>query len=324
MHSLYRRCGAFASDERMKLGIALFAATGDNGNGKEKNMSKETKSMLYMLICAALWSIAGIFIKLIPWNAFVITGFRSLIAAAVLYGYTLLAKIPLKFSKRTLYIAISLGLTYFAFVSANKLTTAANAIVLQYCGPVFVLLYQCVVQKKRLRGADVLVVLFTLAGIALFFLDQIDGGKLVGNLIAILSGLFFASMFITTAGVDERTRMTGILEGQLLAACIGLPFMLFTKMEITSTAIISIIVLGVFQLGIPFVFYGLAAKHCPPLALSLLSAVEPLLNPVWVVLFIGEAPSTFALIGGVVVILSVTLWCIYNQKHPSYEITAEE
>lgn len=115
-------------------------------------MSKESKSMIYMLICASLWSIAGIFIKLVPWNAFVIAGFRSLVAAVVVFAYMKITRIPIRFSKRTLYIAISMTLTFFAFVSANKLTTAANAIVLQYCGPVFVLLYQCLVQKKRLRA----------------------------------------------------------------------------------------------------------------------------------------------------------------------------
>lgn len=175
--------------------------------------------------------------------------------------------------------------------------------------------------EKTPARADILVVLFTLSGIALFFFDQIDGGQLLGNLVAILSGLFFAAMFITTSGVDESTRMSGILEGQLLAACIGIPFVFVFDTQVTTTAVLCIIVLGVFQLGIPYVFFGLAAKHCPPLACSLLSAVEPLLNPVWVAIFIGEAPTAFALIGGAIVILSVTLWCVYNQKHPSYQIS---
>lgn len=303
--------------------VALFGCLGIMIWGY-KNMSFHSKSMLYMLICASLWSIAGIFIKLIPWNAFVIAGFRSLIAALVLFLYIKKAKIGFIINRKTIAAAVTIAATFFAFVSANKLTTAANAIVLQYCGPVFVLLYECVAQKKRLRWPDVLVVLFTLIGIGLFFFDQIDGGQLLGNLIAILSGVFFAGMFVTTAGVDDRTRMSGILQGHILAMCVGIPLAFVFDTPVTAVSVVCILVLGVFQLGIPYIFYGIAARGCPPLACSLLSALEPLLNPVWVAIFLHEAPSLFALIGGAIVIISITLWCLYDQKHPSYQISESE
>lgn len=277
-------------------------------------MSLRTKSMLSMMLCAALWSIAGIFIKLIPWNALVIAGFRSLIAAAVVFGYIKLRRLPLVFNKRTVLIAVMLTGTFCSFVGANKLTTAANAIALQYCAPVFILIYNAAVLKQRLRAADVAVVTLTLLGIALFFFDNLGFGSTLGNLVAILAGVFFAAMFLTTSSVDEPTRMSGLLWGQLLTALVGIPLSFVFDTPVTTAAIVSLLVLGILQLGLPYVLFTIAMRGCPPLVCSLLSVLEPLLNPVWVLLFVGETPSVFALIGGVIVVASITLWCVYDQR----------
>jgi drug/metabolite transporter (DMT)-like permease len=121
-------------------------------------------------------------------------------------------------------------------------------------------------------------------------------------------------MYITTSRADDASRMSGILLGHLFTAAVGIAASFFYPTPITSAAVVSIVILGVFQLGIPYILYGIAVKNCPPLACSLLGAIEPLLNPVWVILFVGEAPSAFALIGGVIVIAAVTFWCILRDK----------
>ncbi len=277
-------------------------------------MNEQHKGMLAMLVCAMLWSIAGIFIKLLPWNAFVIAGMRSAVAALVVAGYMMLKRIPLEINRRTLTVAAFLAATYSMFVLSNKLTTAANAIVLQYCAPVFVLLYSAFVRHQKFRLADYLVVLFTFLGVAVCFLTQLGGGGTIGNAVAILTGVAFAGIFIFSEGIRPETRINGILQGQLITALIGLPVMLWSPPEFTVQTTASILILGVFQLGIPFVLYAYALERAKPLLCSLLAVLEPLFNPIWVMLFYGETPSLLALVGGLIVVGSITVWCVYNER----------
>ena len=267
-----------------------------------------------MLIAATLWSIAGIFIKLIPWNGFAVAGLRSLIAGATFAVYMLIRRYRLILNRRTLTAGLLTACVYLCFVCANKLTTAANAIVLQFISPVFIVAFSALLYKTRIRRADLAVVLFTLAGIALFFLDKLESGYILGNCVAIASGMFMAGMFMSVGELQGEARFSAILLGQTFTFLVGLPFVIVTRPVITSAALLSILILGVFQLGISYILYVEAAKSCPPLACSLLGAVEPLLNPVWVFLFDGERPGIFALIGAVIVICSVTLWCAFGQE----------
>lgn len=272
------------------------------------------RSIVFMVICASLWSIAGIFIKLIPWNALVIAGWRSFIAAVCMAVFMLATGRRLKVNRASLLSGIFVSMTFLAFVSANKLTTAANAIVLQFTAPIFILILSAVFLHKRFEKADIITVIITLFGISLFFFDQLDGGGLLGNIIAIGAGFSMACMFVICGETDEESRLSGILFGHLLTAAIGLPFMLAFDTPFSSTAAVSILALGVVQLGIPYILMGLAVKHCPPLACSLIGAIEPLLNPVWVFMFDGERPGIFALIGGGIVIVTITLWCVWRDR----------
>ena len=277
-------------------------------------MSKENKAIVEMLCCAALWSIAGIFIKLIPWNAFAVASMRSLVAGTVIAVYMALRRYRFVLSRRALIAGLLEGGVYLCFVCANKLTTAANAIVLQFTSPVFIVIYSALFFGEKIKKSDLTVVLFTLAGIALFFLDQLKPGYILGNFVAIAAGMFMAGMFVAVGELNAEERFSGILNGQILTFLVGLPVFLITKPEITSTAVISILILGVFQLGLSYVLYVKASEYCPPLACCLLGAVEPLLNPVWVAIFDGEKPGVFALIGAVIVIASITVWSIFGQE----------
>ena len=154
-------------------------------------------SVIEMLVCSFLWSIAGIFIKLIDWHPFVIAGFRSLIAAATVLVFMKIRKNRIVFSKNVFKSMIFLSFTFIAFVTANKLTTAANAIVLQFTAPVFILIFSALFKKQKLKGSDIAVVGCTLFGIMLFFFDSLDYGNMIGNLVGLLSGLLMGSMFIS-------------------------------------------------------------------------------------------------------------------------------
>ena len=286
-------------------------------------MNKERIAIVQMLACAALWSIAGIFIKMIPWNGFAIAGMRSLFAFIAVLVCMKVMKINYVLNKKTIVAGIFTACTYLCFVSANKLTTAANAIVLQFTCPVFIVIYEALLFGKKVRRQDLAVVISTLIGIALFFLDQLEGGYIIGNIVAIVAGMFMAGMFVAVGELPMDQRFSGILNGQILTFFAGLPFFLFTSPTISTTAVLSIIILGVFQLGLAYVLYVKSSEFCPPLACCLLSAVEPMLNPVWVLIFDGEKPGMFAFIGGIIVIVSITVWCIFGQEKAPEKTLAE-
>ena len=278
-------------------------------------MKQTTKGTIAMIVTALLWSIGGIFIKLVPWNPLAIAGLRGVLGGLVMFVYLRFRGIKPVINKDSIKIAVALAGVCSTFVAANKLTTAANAIVIQYCAPVYVLLYIAFVQKKKLRPLDIAVVPITILGVSLCFIGQMGNGHLAGDIVAVISGVFFAAMFIFSEGVSEQTRASGIMQGQFLTAIIGLPVLFATKPAFTPTAIGGILILGIFQIGIAYVLYSIAIKNAPLLTCSLLAVLEPLLNPVWVFLFAGENPGIWSLVGGVIVVVVITLWYVYDARH---------
>ena len=136
-------------------------------------MKREHVGILQMIACAMLWSIAGIFMKLLPWHGFAVAGLRSLIAGITIGVYIALIRCPFRLNRRTFSAGCFAGFTYTCFTIANKLTTAANAIVLQFTCPVFILVCSAILYHQKVRKGDLAVVLTVLAGITLFFLDQL-------------------------------------------------------------------------------------------------------------------------------------------------------
>lgn len=269
--------------------------------------------MIEMLVCATLWSIAGILMKLLPWAGFTVAGMRGLVAGITIAVYMAIKRYRFIINKKTLLAGIISALLYTCFAVSNKMTTAANAIVLQFTSPVFILVFSSLLFKTKFKRADILVVLFTLIGITLTFMDKLEGGYIAGNFVAIAAGMFMAGMYICVGELETEQRYSGIVLGQFFTFLIGLPSILTSKPEFTLTATASILTLGVFQLGISYILYIKSSKYCPPLACCLLGAVEPLLNPVWVMIFDGETPGILAFIGGITVIISVTIWCIFGK-----------
>lgn len=287
-------------------------------------MKDRHKGAVLMAITAVMWSIGGVLVKFIPWHPVTIVGFRALITVGIIGLYMKIVKMRIVFTKRSITIGVILCANAFCYIIATKLTTAANAVVLQFTTPIYLLIYQAVFKKQKLRVADILVVVFTLGGISLFFIEQVGGGSLLGNCVALLSGMVFAGLLVTTAGVTEEVRLSGLFYGDIFAAIIGVPTYFVFDSPTTSPVILAVLILGVFQLGIPYIIYSKAAKLATPLTCSLISALEPLCNPIWVYLFIGENPGYWALIGGSIVIASVTIWCIWDGKQKEALELADE
>lgn len=277
-------------------------------------MKEKRLSIIEMIICAVLWSIAGIFMKQLPWHGLAVASLRSLIAGITLLIYVLIKRYRFILSKRTVLSGILTGCVYICFASANKLTTSGNVIVLQFTSPVFIVIFSAVFLKEKIKKADLITVLITLLGIALFFFDDLQPGYVFGNIVSIAAGMFMAGMYIAVGNLETEERFSAVIIAQIFAFLVGLPFVIITKPVFTPLSTVSILALGIFQLGISYIFYIKACSACPPLACCLISVIEPLLNPVWVLIFDGEKPGLFALIGGIIVIVTVTLWCALGAR----------
>lgn len=280
-------------------------------------MANERKAMLMMAVCACMWSIGGIFIKLVSWSPFLIAGGRSVLAALVMFIFMRYSKIKVNVCKYSIGAGVCLLGVLICFVAANKLTTAANAIILQYTAPIFILIISMLFLHHKVHKKEVFTVAITTIGIIFFFFDELSPGNIFGNILAILAGLFLGIMFMIIGfggGEDDSIRLSGILIGHILTAVVGVPIGITMTASYAPSEFICIIILGVIQLGIPYVLYALASKDCSPLACSLIGMIEPILNPVWVLIFDGETPGFYALVGGIIVIAAVTIWCIVGEE----------
>jgi len=266
-------------------------------------MEKRTRAIIYLVITALLWSLGGILIKSVKWNPVAIAGARSAISSLVILAY--IRKPKFTWSSDQILTAIFYAGTVILFVSANKLTTAANAIFLQYGAPVYVAILGSIILKEKTTISDWITIAVVIFGMFLFFLDKLQPGNLFGNIIAILSGVAFALYIIFMRKQKDESPIESTLLGNILTAIIGLPFMLNSSP--TGSSWIGIILLGTVQLGLSYILYSIAIKEVTALEAILIPIIEPILNPIWVFLAMGEAPGKWAFIGGIIILTSITL-----------------
>lgn len=272
--------------------------------------SERSKSILLLAITATLWSLGGILIKSVDIHPIAIAGIRSAIASVILLAT--LKRPKFTWSKPQIGAAIAYTATVMLFVAANKMTTAANAILLQYTAPIYVAILGTWFLKEKTTSFDWMIVFIVVGGMCLFFLDKLSINGFWGNILALASGVSFAFLTIFMRMQKDGSPLESILLGNILTIIIAIPFIL--KSSPTKSGWINLIILGVFQLGIPYILYSKAIKHVTALEAILIPVLEPILNPIWVFLMLGEAPGTFALIGGFIVIAAVTFRCIRTIK----------
>ncbi len=280
-------------------------------------MSTKRKGELMMVVCAVLWSLSGITMKYIDWSPFLISGGRGLLSALVVYLSMRVSRYPMKFTKKSMGIAICTFINILTFISANKLTTAANAIVLQYTAPIFVVLITVFVLKRRLKAHEIIAVLVAICGVVLFFLDQMSPQGMLGNVLATTSGFFMGLVYALSGEIkDDGERISGLVIGHALLAIIGIPVgLIFTDpANITLVPILLVVFLGTVQMGIPYVLFGRASVMISGVELSLITMLEPMLNPLWVALIYGEIPGPRALFGMVLIIGAVIAYTVIDAK----------
>ena len=274
------------------------------------SLSERRKAILYLALAAILWSTSGLFVKILDWQPVSILAGRSLFASIVFLIY--LRRIPTRFSRWQLLAAGMFILPQFLFVTSTKMTTAANSIFLQYTAPIYIVLLAFWFLREKPSRTDWVSMLIIFIGLTLFFADKLSTDGFYGNLLAILSGVTSAVMMVSFRAQKNGNPAESNLIAFLFTATLGFPFVLKETWTVTNWSILAF--LGVFQIGLAFIFFTQGIKHIPALEANLIGTLEPVLNPIWVFLFYGESMGAFALLGGLVVLGGVVLSAIGSAK----------
>jgi len=261
--------------------------------------------VLMMAATASLWSIAGLLIKVIDWHPIAIAGVRSLIASLVILAFLRKPKIHWSFPQ--VAAAVANAVTMLLFVVANKTTTAANAILLQYMAPVFTAFIGAALLKEKTRLEHWVSIFFVMVGMTIMFANKLDGGQFFGDAIALMSAVTFSLYIVFMRMQKEGSPLESNLMSQWIAAGVCLTASLFLPMpQFTQESVAAILVLGIVQIGIPSILIAFAIRRISAVSANLIAVIEPVLNPVWVFLVLGEYPGMNTIIGGAVILLAVT------------------
>lgn len=277
------------------------------------------RAIALVFVAAILWSTSGLFIKIIDLNPFTIAGSRGAIAALAMLA-VMNRNVRFTWSFPQLAGAACYSGAMITFVVATVMTTAANAILLQYTMPVFTALFGLWILKEKVSRFDWAVICIVVGGMALFFFDEITMDGVWGNVIAITSAVFFALLIIFLRMQKGGSPVETIILGNAITALICLPFIIQEPPGAVSA--LPLFYLGLFQLALPFFLYSAAIKYVSAIDAVLIQTIEPLLNPIWVFIIIREAPGSWAIVGGAVVLVTVTVRNVYAGRKLSKRAAA--
>ncbi|MCX7026035.1 MAG: EamA family transporter [Spirochaetes bacterium] len=281
-----------------------------------RKLSNQAAGTLAMAGCAFLWSTAGIFIKLIDWQPFAIAGARSAIAA--LFLWAVIKRPRFTFSFDQVSTALAYAATMILFVFANKHTTSANAILLQYGAPVYVAILGSLMLKEKPRPEHWLALVAVCFGMVLFFMDSLGGGNFLGDAVAALAGVTFALNIVMLRKQKDGSPLDSLLLGHICAAIIASIISLFMPAPVlTAQSLLAVSALGVVQIGLAAILFSYGIKRITALESILTAVIEPLFNPLWVFLATGEAPGLRAVSGGFVIIGAVMISSIVSVRRAS-------
>ena len=288
---------------------------------KEHHSAKDTRStgQWAILLCAVLWSTSGLFIRLLDWHPMVISGGRSILAVAVLIvirffplnrngSLTKKATRIKEILKEAPMLAAS-GLCYAAtmilFVIANKLTASANAILLQYAAPVWTALFAWFLLRERPHWEQWCALVFVSLGMYLVFSSGLQAGSVLGDIIAVLSGIAFGANSIVLRMRKDGNPADILIFSHIICAVFSIPFFFLYPPSISVNSILCISFMGIFQIGAASALFAYGIRRVPAVQAMLTAAIEPVLNPIWVLLTIGERPGLSVIAGGAVILAAV-------------------
>lgn len=269
----------------------------------EESVLSQQRAVGYLVLAALLWSTGGVLIKPISLNPAAVAGLRSAISFLCL-GY-LCRNVPFQWSRTLWGASIAYASTVFFFVLGIKWTTVANTCLLQYTAPIYVALFSRWFLGEQTQKKDWITIGIVFVGIVLFFLDRLNFNGIVGNCCALVSGVSLAWVTLFLRKQKNTSSLPSLVLGNLLCSVVCLPFMFDTVP--TPRDWLFLTLLGIFQLGLSYYFYGQALKHVRAIEGILIPIIAPILNPIWAWIFLDEVPGFWSLIGGLIVLTTVTI-----------------
>jgi DME family drug/metabolite transporter len=269
-----------------------------------KKLQEHQIGLLAVSTAALMWSAGGLFIKLVTFNAMQISFFRCSIAAlvfATLFGKRLLLISTFTFINAVFYAAVLI-----AYVIATKMTTAANAIFLQSTAPIYVFIFEPIIAKTSYNRINIITIGVCAVGMIFFFMGKLSPGHFEGNLVALLSGVMFAALFLGLRKNEDKYQFSSIFYGNVIVAIVCVPFLSgIQDVNLRNLSMVSF--LGVFQIGLSYAVFSYGLRRVLAIEASILALMEPVFNPVWVFIGYGEAPSFMAIIGGIVILSAIAM-----------------
>ena len=275
-----------------------------NPDPAPQEMRDVDRGRRFVLLAAFLWSLAGVFIKLLDLHPLTIVFYRSLFAALVFVPF--LKRTHWSFNFSILVSVISYSAAITAFVSANKLTTAANAIVLQYTAPIFVFLYARLIQGQRMTKPHGMALGVSMTGVAIIAFDKAGEPEMAGVLLALLSGVFFAIYMVNLQKTNETSPVYLTWLNNFVCALLLLP-VVKPRLAVSLEQGSILLAMGAVQLGLPYFFFSKGLLTVPLQEAALIALIEPVLNPLWVALTLGEIPSLSTIAGGSMILLGLSV-----------------
>jgi DME family drug/metabolite transporter len=277
--------------------------------------------LVLVSLAAVLWSLGGVGVKVLSMSAMSIAGYRSTFAAiAMVLVLSARRTVSLREVKESLarplvwVAALSYALMVVCFCVAVKKTTAANAIFIQYTAPIYVALLSRPILGERVHARDFIATFASIVGMALFFRGELSTDGQLGNIVAVLSSFGFAGLPLAIRREERALAARGeirkerpviaMILGNVIAACVCAPFMA-QETHASTSGLMVVAALGTFQIALPYLLYGVAVRALSALESSLVAMIEPVLNPLWVLLATAERPSRNAVIGGVIILFAV-------------------
>lgn len=292
---------------------------------------RQGAALIALVVCALLWSTGGLLIKAVTWNPMAIAGVRSILGGIVILVW--LRHPRFTWSLPQITGALSYAGCMILFVFANKLTTAANAIMLQYTAPLYAAVLGWIFLKEKATTIDWVTIVVVLGGMVLFFMDKLTLGGMEGNLLAVASGICFAIAMISFRAQKDSSSIESILLSHVVTAVVCLPFLFqgvptfggvpgLSPKASLAFGIGGLACLGIFQIGISSILLAYGVKHVSALQTLLTSMLEPIFNPVWVFLVLGEKPGRWALLGALIIVAAVTLRSVLSLRSASRQAAA--
>ena len=272
--------------------------------------SRSNSGSILVLLGATAFSLGGLLIKLIPLDPFSINASRCIFSSLVIGSYLYFSKHKLVINKTTIIGALFVTLMMMTYVVSNKLTSAANAIVLEYTAPILVIFFEMVLFKKRPDQFSILISGLVLMGIGIVVLDGADKGNLLGDMIALLSGVFYALTMMLNE-FENSDSLSSVFLGHLFTAFLTV-FCIGNLKGLSGQDFFLIAALGSLQAGLGYTLLTLGLKRCEPLTGSLVACIEPVLNPILVALFYGEYMNTRQIAGCIIVISAIIIYNVYT------------